>query len=32
LSRLAGGRYEVRGEFGVVVVNAERPILRLKGS
>ena len=31
LSRLADGRYEVRGEFGVVVVDAERPILRLKG-
>ena len=32
LSRLADGRYEVRGEFGVVVLDAERPILRLKGS
>jgi len=31
LSRLAGGRYEIRGEFGVVVLDAERPILRLKG-
>ena len=31
LSRLAGGRNEVRGEFGVVVLDAERPILRLKG-
>ena len=32
LSRLAGGRYEIRGEFGVVVLDAERPILRLKRS
>ncbi len=31
LSRLADGRYEIRGEFGVVVLDAERPILRLKG-
>ena len=30
LSRLADGRYEVRGEFGVVVLDAERPILRLQ--
>lgn len=31
LSRLADGWYEIRGEFGVVVLDAERPILRLKG-
>jgi hypothetical protein len=31
LSRLADGRYQVRGEFGVVVLDAERPILRLRG-
>ncbi len=30
LSRLADGRYQVRGEFGVL--DAERPILRLTGS
>ena len=32
LSRLADGRYEIKGEFGVVVLDAEKPILRLKGS
>ena len=31
LSRLTDGRYEISGEFGVVVLDAERPILRLKG-
>jgi len=31
LRRLVDGRYEVRGEFGVVMLSAERPILRLKG-
>ncbi len=28
--RLANGHYEIGGEFGTVVVDAERPILRLK--
>ncbi len=31
LRRLVDGRYELRGEFGVVMLSAERPILRLKG-
>lgn len=25
------GRYEIRGEFGTVTIEAERPVLRLKG-
>ncbi len=29
--RRADGRYEISGEFGTVLVDAERPILRLKG-
>ena len=29
--RLADGRYEISGEFGNVFVDAERPLLRLKG-
>lgn len=29
--RLADGRNEFRGEFGVVIIDAERPLLRLKG-
>ena len=29
--RLADGRYEISGEFGVVLIDAERPIMRLKG-
>ena len=30
--RLCGdGRYELRGEFGTVIIDAERPVLRLKG-
>lgn len=30
--RLCGdGRYELRGEFGSVIIDAERPVLRLKG-
>ena len=29
--RLADGRYEISGVFGVVLINAERPIMRLKG-
>ena len=28
---IADGRYAISGEFGTVSVNAERPILRLKG-
>lgn len=31
LRRLADGRYEISGEFGVVLIDAERPIMRLKG-
>lgn len=31
LSRLADGRYEIKGGFGVIVLDAERPILRLTG-
>ena len=31
LSRLADGRYEIKGKFGVVMLDAERPILRLTG-
>ena len=30
LCRLAGGRYELEGDFGIVLIAAERPILRLK--
>ena len=29
--RLADGRYEMSGEFGIVFIDAERPLLRLKG-
>lgn len=29
--RLADGRYEISGAFGLVHIDAERPILRLKG-
>lgn len=30
--RLSGdGRYELRGEFGTVIIEAERPVLKLKG-
>lgn len=29
--RLADARYEIKGEFGTVFVEAERPLLRLKG-
>ena len=28
---VADGRYEISGEFGTVLIDAERPILRLKG-
>jgi hypothetical protein len=31
LRRRADGRYEIRGDFGVVTIEAERPILRLEG-
>lgn len=31
LRRVGEGRYEVTGEFGQVVIDAERPLLRLKG-
>jgi len=31
LQRLTDGRYEIQGEFGRVLINAERPLLRLKG-
>lgn len=31
LQRWADGRYEIRGDFGTVTVEAERPVLRLKG-
>lgn len=30
LRRLGSGRYEIRGEFGTVQLDAERPVLRLK--
>lgn len=30
LNVLADGHYEIRGEFGIVEIDAERPILRLK--
>jgi len=29
--RLADSRYEITGEFGTVLVHAERPLLKLKG-
>jgi hypothetical protein len=31
LSVVADGRYELSGEFGTVIIAAERPILRLQG-
>lgn len=31
MQRRADGRYELRGEFGTVIIEAERPVLRLKG-
>ncbi len=31
LQRLEGGRYEIAGAYGTVLVAAERPLLRLKG-
>lgn len=30
LERVADGNYEIRGDFGIVHVEAERPLLRLK--
>ena len=30
MRRLANGHYEIGGEFGTVLIDAERPILRLK--
>jgi hypothetical protein len=30
LRQLGDGRYEISGEFGAVIIEAERPILRLK--
>ncbi len=30
MRRLADGRYEISGDFGVVLIDAERPIMRLK--
>ena len=32
LQRVGEGRYEITGEFGVVEIEAERPLLRLNGS
>ena len=31
MQRCADGRYELRGEFGRVIIDAERPVLKLKG-
>ena len=31
LSRLGDGRYEILGDFGTVSIEAERPLLKLKG-
>lgn len=31
LRRLADARYEITGEFGTVFIDAERPLLKLKG-
>ena len=31
LRRLANGHYEITGAFGLVLVDADRPLLRLKG-
>ena len=31
LQRRGDGRYEMRGDFGVVTIEAERPVMRLKG-
>lgn len=32
LRRLADGRYEIDGKFGVIRIDAERPLVRLKGA
>lgn len=31
MRRFEDGRYELQGEFGTVIIQAERPVLRLKG-
>ena len=31
MRRCEDGRYELRGEFGAVIIDAERPVLKLKG-
>jgi len=31
MQRRANGRYEIRGDFGTVSIEAERPVLKLKG-
>lgn len=31
LQRLVDGRYEIQGDFGIVLVSAERPLLKLRG-
>ena len=31
LQRRGDGRYEIRGDFGTVTIEAERPVMRLKG-
>ena len=31
MRRCADGRYELRGDFGRVIIDAERPVLKLKG-
>jgi hypothetical protein len=31
MQRRADGRYELGGEFGTVIIEAERPVLKLKG-
>ena len=31
LHRRGDGRYEIRGDFGTVTIEAERPVMRLKG-
>jgi hypothetical protein len=31
MQRCGDGRYQLQGEFGIVVIDAERPVLRLKG-
>ena len=31
LQRRGDGRYQIRGDFGTVTIEAERPVMRLKG-